>query len=294
MAELKFEGTGVAIITPFRDDKSVDFKSLGKLLEYVISNHVDFVVVLGTTGEAVTLSKDEKQAVVEFVVDETNGRVPIVLGKGGYNTQEIVDSLSSSKFNGIDGILSVAPYYNKPSQEGLYQHFKAIAAASPLPVIIYNVPGRTCSNICAETTIRLAREVHNIVAVKEASGNLPQIMHVLNNKPDDFLVLSGDDVMTLPMMMMGGSGAISVIANAYPKQFSDMVNFALGEKFDKAQDIHYDLLNIICAIFQEGSPGGIKALLNILGIASNNLRLPLIPVSNQLYDKLQKLNKELR
>jgi len=291
MVQKKLTGTGVAIITPFRNDGSVDFKSLGKLLEHIIKGGIDYVVVLGTTGESVTLSKDEKKAVVNFVIEAVSSRIPIVVGIGGNNTQEILDSLNYNDFNNIDAILSVSPYYNKPSQQGIYEHFKTIAGISPVPVILYNVPGRTGSNMTGETTVRLANDFGNIVAIKEASGNMAQIMHILKNKPADFLVISGDDLITLPMMSMGAVGAISVIANAFPAEFTQMVNFALYGNFVKAATLQFKLLDMMNAIFEEGSPSGVKATLEILKVSPNNLRLPLVPVSEVMYKKLEQLVK---
>ncbi len=294
MVKQKFTGTGVAIITPFRNDGSIDFKSLPKLLEHLISNGIDYLVVLGTTGESVTLSKDEKQAVVSYVVEVVGKRVPIVIGMGGNNTQDIVNNINSNDFENIDAILSVAPYYNKPSQQGLYQHFKSIASASPVPVIIYNVPGRTSSNISAETTVKLAREVKNIIAVKEASGDMGQIMKIIKNKPANFQVISGDDELTLPIIAVGGAGAISVVANAFPYEFSGMVNYALKNDMLKANELHYKLSDLVSALFEEGSPSGIKASLEIMKICPNNLRLPLLPVSSNHYDKLSDIIKKLK
>jgi 4-hydroxy-tetrahydrodipicolinate synthase len=294
MSQQLFSGTGVAIITPFREDGSVDFKSLEKLLEHIAGNGVDYVVVLGTTGEYVTLSKDEKKAVVNFVIDVINKRMPIVVGMGGNNTQDVISSIKSWDFDGIDGILSVAPYYNKPSQRGLFLHFKSVADVSPVPVIIYNVPSRTGCDISAETTVKLAREVKNIVAIKEASGNMSQIMHIIKNKPRNFQVLSGDDMLTLPMIALGGSGVISVIANAFPKEFSDMVRFALDGEIARACELHYKVLDMIWAIFAEGSPSGIKAALAIMGISKNHLRLPLVPVSEEHFKKMAMLIKKLQ
>ena len=294
MTQTKFTGTGVAIITPFRNDKSIDFKSLEKLIEYLITKGVNYLVVLGTTGESVTLSKDEKHAVVDFVIETVNKRVPVVVGMSGNNTQEVINIISTFSFEGIDAILSVAPYYNKPSQEGIYQHFKAIASASPKPVILYNVPSRTGSNISAETTVRLAKNVKNIVAIKEASGNFSQLMQIIQNKPKDFDVISGDDAITLPLISIGGAGVISVVANAYPAQFSTMVNFALKGDFKKASEIHYRLFEMILALFEEGNPPGIKALLKIMNICANSVRLPLMPVSEKLFNKLENLAKAIK
>ncbi len=293
MNQKKFAGTGVAIVTPFRNDGSIDFKSLGKLLEHIIKGGVNYVVVLGTTGESVTLTKDEKKAVVNFVTDTVAGRVPVVMGIGGNNTQELLDTINHQDFNCIDAILSVSPYYNKPSQQGLYLHFKAIASASPVPVIIYNVPGRTGSNISAETTVKLAVEFPNIIATKEASGNLGQIMQIINNKPKNFLVISGDDALALPIIAVGGAGVISVAANAYPKEISEMTGFAIKNEMTKAKALHYKLLEITNSLFEEGNPAGIKALLEIMKISPSNLRLPLAPVSEKLYKKLEQLNKKI-
>jgi 4-hydroxy-tetrahydrodipicolinate synthase len=294
MPQPNFTGTGVAIVTPFRNDSSIDFKSLEKLLEHIISGGVDYVVVLGTTGESVTLSKDEKKAVVNYVIDVIDKRVPVVLGIGGNYTQEILNTISATEFENIDAILSVSPYYNKPSQQGIYLHFKAIATACPVPVILYNVPGRTGSNVNAETTIKLANEFSTIVAIKEASGNFGQIMQIIKQKPKNFQVISGDDVITLPMVTIGASGAISVVANAYPKEFSEMVNHALKCDLGKANVNHYKLLDITNALFEEGSPAGIKALLEILKIGCNNVRLPLAPVSEKHYSKLEQLSRKVK
>jgi 4-hydroxy-tetrahydrodipicolinate synthase len=292
MVQKKISGTGVAIVTPFRNDGSVDFKSLGKLLEHIIRNGVNYVVPLGTTGESVTLTKDEKKAIVNFVTDTVNCRIPVIVGIGGNNTQEILDSVKHFDFNNVDGLLSVSPYYNKPSQQGIYAHFKAIAEVSPVPVIIYNVPGRTGSNITAETTVKLAREVKNIVAIKEASGNLAQVMQIVQHMPKGFQVISGDDLLTLPMMAMGATGVISVIANACPRAFSDMVNHALQGHFDKASVIHYRLLDLMNALFEEGSPSGVKSALEAIRISQQNVRLPLVPVSDALKKKIEGLMAE--
>jgi 4-hydroxy-tetrahydrodipicolinate synthase len=294
MNHKKFTGTGVAIVTPFRNDGSIDFKSLGKLLEHIIKGGVNYVVALGTTGESVTLTKDEKKAVINFITDTVAGRVAVVVGIGGNNTQEILDAINLQDFNCIDAILSVSPYYNKPSQQGLYLHFKAIATTSPIPVIIYNVPGRTGSNISAETTLKLAGEFPNIIATKEASGNMSQIMQIINNKPKNFLVISGDDALALPIIAVGGSGVISVAGNAYPKELSEMVGFALKNEMTKARALHYQLLEITNSLFEEGNPAGIKALLDIMKISPNNLRLPLAPISEKLYNKLEQQSKKLK
>lgn len=286
-------GTGVAIVTPFREDGSIDFKSLDKLIEHIIAKGVEYIVVLGTTGENVTLSKDEKKAVVNYVNDVTDKRVPIVVGIGGNNTQETINCMQDYDFGTIDAILSVAPYYNKPSQKGLYMHFKTIASESPVPVILYNVPSRTGSNLSAETTVKLARDAKNIIAIKEASGDFAQLMQIIKNKPKGFHVISGDDALTLPLIAIGGSGVISVTANAFPKEFSDMVRYALNGEYSKALEIHYKLIDVICSFFTEGSPGGVKAALDILGIIKNSLRLPLVPVSDEHYKKIGALIKKI-
>jgi 4-hydroxy-tetrahydrodipicolinate synthase len=294
MSQKSFTGTGVAIITPFRNDGSIDFKSLEKILEHIICGGVDYVVVLGTTGESVTLSKDEKKAVINYVIDTVDKRIPIIVGIGGNNTQEIVNTINTTEFENIDAILSVSPYYNKPSQNGIYLHFKSIALASPVPVILYNVPGRTGSNMNAETTLKLAAEFSNIVGIKEASGNFSQIMQIIKNKPKNFQVVSGDDLLTLPIIACGGTGAISVVANAFPKEFSALVNHALKGDFSKANTFHYKLMDITNALFEEGSPSGVKAVLEILKIARNNVRLPLSVVSEKHYAKLDGLVKKIK
>jgi len=289
----KFRGTGVALVTPFKNDSSIDFKSLGRLIEHLINNNIDYLVVLGTTGESVTQSKDEKKAVIDHVLEINNGRVPVVVGMGGNCTREIVDCITQNQFDGIDGILSVAPYYNKPSQKGLYFHFKTIAGASPVPVIIYNVPGRTSINIEADTTIRLANDVRNIVAVKEASGNIDQIMQIIMNVPPDFQIISGDDATTLPVISVGGSGVISVLANAYPGEWANMVNHAMNNDFQAAREIHYKFIDMISLLFAEGNPAGIKAALSHLGFVQNQLRLPLTPVSRQVYNQIKQATEKV-
>lgn len=288
----KLKGTGVAIVTPFRKDSSIDFLSLEKLLNHILSNGVDYLVVLGTTGETATLSSDEKKAVLNFVIDTVDKKVPIVAGFGGHNTAEVVSNIKHYNFNGIDAILSVAPYYNKPSQKGLYNHYKSIATASSLPVILYNVPGRTGVNISAETCLQLANDFENIVAVKEASGNFEQIMHILKYKPDNFMLISGDDLQALPLISMGATGVISVAANAFPKEYSNLIDFALKGKFKEAMQIQHRLLEIIQTLFVEGNPAGIKAALKILEITPNYLRQPLDPISKSTYNKLSKMIDE--
>jgi 4-hydroxy-tetrahydrodipicolinate synthase len=290
----KFTGTGVAIVTPFRYDDSIDFTALRNLVEFQIQNKVEYLVVLGTTGESVTLTSDEKRAVVDTVLETVNGRIPVVVGIGGNNTQDIINKIKHFDFTGIDGILSVSPYYNKPNQSGLYEHYKAIAAASPVPVILYNIPGRTGMNICAETTLRLASDFKNIIAIKEASGNLSQIMEIIKGKPDHFEVISGDDLLALPIVALGGKGVISVVANAYPLQMSELVRLALAGKIEEARKIHYSLQHLINLLFVEGNPAGIKATLEIKKLTTAHVRLPLVKVSQNTYEKIGEQVKILK
>lgn len=285
----KFKGTGVAIVTPFNSDKSVDYNSLEKLVNHLIENGIDYLVVQGTTGESVTLTQNEKKETLAFIQKVNNGRLPIVLGIGGNCTATVVDAFQSTDLTGVDAILSVSPYYNKPTQEGIYQHYKAIAEVSTLPIILYNVPGRTSSNILPETTLRLARNFDNIIAVKEASGSLEQCMEIIDNKPEGFLVISGDDAITLPFVASGGDGVISVIANAFPKGFSDMVNSALNHDIKIAQEIHYKYFEMIHYLFVEGNPAGVKAALKVLGITNDSVRLPLVNVSDKTNNKIKEL-----
>ena len=285
----RFKGTGVALVTPFHKQSTIDFGSLEKLVEHTITNGVNYLVVLGTTGESATLSKEEKHAVMQFVVEITNKRVPIVLGIGSNNTQEIINILRTSFLDGVDAILSVVPYYNKPQQKGIYLHYKNISAASPLPIILYNVPSRTGVNMKAETTIMLANEFSNIIGVKEASGNMEQIMAIMKKRSKDFLVISGDDLLTLPLLALGADGVISVTANAFPKEFSEMVQLGLKGDVKKAREIHFRLLDIINTLFADGSPAGIKAALEIKSIIANHLRLPLVKVEKNIYSQLNTL-----
>ena len=295
MSKELFSGTGVAIVTPFRDDESIDFISMGKVIEHLIAGKVEYIVALGTTGESVTLNGEEKIAVINFVLEVVNNRVPVVMGIGGNNTHDVVQAVTAVCDENIPvaGILSVSPYYNKPTQEGIYHHYKKIAAACNLPVILYNVPGRTGGNIAASTTLKLAKEIRNIVAIKEASGNLNQINHILKNKPKDFIVISGDDQLTLPMIALGSSGAISVSANAFPLEYSTMVRHALKGSLGKAQELQNSLLDLMDAHFVEGNPAGVKASLAIRKLIDNNLRLPLCPVSKQTYSRIQTLIDQL-
>ncbi|MCR4817303.1 MAG: 4-hydroxy-tetrahydrodipicolinate synthase [Bacteroidales bacterium] len=285
-----FSGTGVALVTPFRKQETIDFSKLEELINHVIGSGVDYIVALGTTSEAATMTESERTALLQFIVDTVGGRLPIMLGMGGNNTRAVNDAIAQTNFDGISGILSVAPYYNKPQQRGLVEHFRSIADASPVPVILYNVPGRTSCNLTAETTLLLANECPNIIGIKEASGNMSQIMEILRRKPAGFKVISGDDALTYPMIALGAAGVISVIANARPKEMSDMVHYAMKGDLKKALPLHYKLLPLINAIFEEGNPGGIKALLEIDGRINNILRLPLTKVSKTLYNKLKDLD----
>jgi 4-hydroxy-tetrahydrodipicolinate synthase len=290
----KFRGTGVAIVTPFKNDSSIDFAALGRIVNHVITGGVNYIVVLGTTGESVTLTKDEKKAIVSYVVEVTDGRVPLMLGIGGSNTQEIINYIRQSNLTGIEGILSVAPYYNKPNQRGLFQHFKAIATCSPKPVILYNVPGRTASNINSETCIELANECENIVAIKEASGDIAQIMRIIKGKPDNFSVISGDDMLTLPIIAAGGAGVISVLANAFPAATSELVTNALKSNYKSAREIQLRYLELIELLFLDGNPAGVKAMLSVMNLSLNTLRLPLVPVNRTLYTRIQKAVEEVK
>ncbi len=287
-------GTGLALVTPFNEDYSIDFNALSNLIEYTISGGVEYLVALGTTGESVTLSKAEKKQVYEFIAQQAKGRVQLVAGVGGNYTAEVIESLNLVNDLNYDAILSVSPYYNKPNQEGIYQHFMAVANASELPIILYNVPGRTGSNMTAATTLRLANSSDNFVAIKEASGNPEQFMDLLHAKPADFEIISGDDNLTVPFIAMGMSGVISVIGQAYPKQFSTMVRLALDGNITEARQLHYELYPIMKAIFADGNPGGIKALLSQMGICKNIVRLPLAPVNNQVFENLNALRLAIK
>lgn len=283
----KFHGTGVALVTPFNKDNSVDYDSLGKLVDHVIAGGVNFLVALGTTAETPTLSSAEKKEVLAFVIKHNNGRVPVVAGIGGNNTAAIVEQLQTSDLTGVDGILSVAPYYNKPTQEGIYQHFKAIATATDKDIILYNVPGRTSSNIAPDTVLRLANEFKNIVAVKEASGNLGQCMEIVDGKPAHFAVLSGDDDLILPQMSIGMEGVISVAANCFTKDFTAMVNAGLNGDYNTARSLHYKILPGTRLLFVEGNPAGVKCVLNEMGICGDTVRLPLVNVSDATHQKIK-------
>lgn len=281
-----FKGSGVALVTPFNDDLSIDFGALRKLVNYQIDNGTDFLVVQGTTGESPTLSKEEKLEVLKCVQDENKGRLKIVFGIGGNNTVEVGAFLKNISNEGLDGILSVSPYYNKPTQKGIVEHYKYLASCTPLPIILYNVPGRTASNVSAVTTLELAK-IDNIVAMKEASGDFPQIMEIIQNKPEGFDVLSGDDAITMPMMAIGVAGVISVVANAYPKRFSEMVHAAGNNDMDTARAAHYDLLPVTHMLFEEGNPGGVKVALEKQGLMKPLMRLPLYPISQDLRTRIE-------
>lgn len=289
-----FIGTGVALVTPFRKQETIDFSRLESLINHIIESGVDYIVALGTTSEAATMTDTERNALQDFIVETVNGRCPIMLGIGGNNTLSVTDTIARTNFDGISGILSVTPYYNKPNQRGIAQHFKHIAESSPVPVVLYNVPGRTGVNMAADTTLQLAQECPNIIGIKEASGNIEQVMEIVRNKPEKFLVISGDDSLTYPMIALGASGVISVMANALPKEMSDMVRFALKGDWKKAQPLHYKMLPLMKAIFEEGNPVGIKALLEIEGYIGNTLRLPLVKSSKSLYNKLSALHDEFK
>lgn len=285
----KIKGTGVALVTPFNEDKSLDYIGLEYLINHVIAGGIDYLVLMGTTGESVTLNKVEKVAVVDFCKKINNSRIPVVLGIGGNNTMQVVEDIKSANLDGIDAILSVSPAYNKPSQEGIYQHYKMISGNCPLPIIVYNVPGRTASNISAETILRLANDFKNIVAVKEASGDMDQIMKIIKNKPSDFVVLSGDDGLTLPMIHMGAEGVISVIGQSHPKEFSDMVSFGLSGNQEIANQLHNQLYDFYVPLYAEGNPVGIKACLELLGICKSQVRLPLVVASDAIKNELKSL-----
>ncbi len=281
-----FSGTGIAMVTPFDADKQVDFAAVEKLTNHLVDNGVNYLVVMGTTGESATLTKNEKLAVLNRVIKINNGRCQIVYGLGGNNTVALAKEMEEMNIEGVSAFLSVSPYYNKPTQEGIYQHYKVLSQASPLPIILYNVPGRTGSNMSAETTLRLARDFSNIVAIKEASGNMEQVMQIINERPADFSVISGDDNLTFPMICLGGDGVISVSGQAYPAMFSKMVADALNGSFSDARDAHYKLFTFTQLLFAEGNPGGIKAALEKLGVCDDHMRLPLYPISVETRKKL--------
>ena len=294
MVQNIFKGLGIALITPFKEDGSVDYDALKRLVRYQLDNGADFFCILATTGETPTLTAEEKKRIKDLVVEVVKGKVPIAIGCGGFNTAAVVEELKTGDFKDIDGILSVCPYYNKPSQEGLYQHFKAIAAATELPVILYNVPGRTGVNMTAETTVRLARDCRNIVAIKEASGKLEQVDEIIKNKPRDFDVISGDDALTFPMVSCGAVGVISVIGNALPKEFSKMIRLQMRGEYDPARKIHHRFIDLFSLLFVDGNPAGVKAMLHEMGFIENVLRLPLVPMRIQNIQRMSDILKELK
>ena len=289
-----FRGLGIALITPFTEDGAVDYEALSRLIDYQLDNGADFLCILATTGETPCLSLAERAQIKSAIVRQVAGRVPILMGCGGNNTAAIVEELKNGDFSGIDGVLSVCPYYNKPSQEGLYQHFKAIAAATELPVVLYNVPGRTGINLKPETTCRLAKDCKNIVAIKEASGSLEQVDEIIKYKPNDFEVISGDDALTFPMIACGAVGVISVIGNALPKEFSRMIRLEFNGEFEAAQKIHHKFTDLYSLLFVDGNPAGVKALLTEMGFIKNQLRLPLVPTRVTTLQKISSIIKELK
>ena len=294
MAQNIFRGLGIALITPFKSDGSIDYDALERLIDYQLANGADFLCILATTGETPCLTAEEKQTIKQMVVKQVAGRIPIVMGCGGNNTAAVVEEARNGDWGGIDGLLSVCPYYNKPSQEGLYQHFKAIAGASRLPIILYNVPGRTGINLKAETTVRLANDCENVVAIKEASGSLEQVDDIIKNKPDGFDVISGDDALTFPMVASGAAGVISVIGNALPKEFSRMIRYEFRGEYEPARRIHHKFTELYKLLFVDGNPAGVKALLHEMGMIENVLRLPLVPTRIATMQKMAQILKDLR
>lgn len=289
MPRIDLKGMGVALVTPFKSDKSIDFDALGRLIDYQIKNSTDYLVVLGTTAETPALSSDERQMVREFVAERVAGRVPLVIGMGGNNTAALTAEISGADLTGYSALLSVVPFYNKPSQEGIYRHYEAVAEASPLPVILYNVPGRTGVNMSPETTLRLARDFDNIIGVKEASGNITQMDEIIKNKPADFSVISGDDAITYPLLALGAIGVISVIGNAFPKEFSRMVRLALDGDLERALVIHHRFTELFKLLFVDGNPAGVKCLLHAMGMIENELRLPLVPTRISTHDEIERV-----
>jgi len=283
----KFLGTGVALVTPFKSDLSIDHEALTNIVNLNIENGTDYLVICGTTGESVTITKQEKKDIIATISKANNGRVPMVLGIGGNNTAQVIEEIKTTDLSIFDAILSVSPYYSKPTQEGLYQHFKAISEASPIDVILYNVPGRTSKNMEPETTLRLARDLKNVVAVKEAGNNVAQYLRLLKDKPEDFLVISGDDDLALGVVLAGGAGVISVIGQAFPKEFSNMIKLGLKGEAKKAYDIHYKLMDVTGYIFEENNPAGIKAVFQALNLCQDTVRLPLVPASDKLKQKIK-------
>ena len=293
MIKTRLKGMGVALITPFKEDESIDIDALIRMVDYQLQNNTDFLCVLGTTAETPTLSEEEKKLVKETVIQRVNGKIPILLGVGGNNTRALVKQLQEEDYTGVDAILSVVPYYNKPSQEGIYQHYKAITSATKLPIVLYNVPGRTGVNMTAETTLRIARDFKNVIAVKEASGNFTQMDDIIKNKPDGFDVLSGDDGFTFPLITLGAVGVISVIGNAFPREFSKMTRLALKGDYENALTIHHKFTELFKLLFVDGNPAGVKCILNAMGMIENKLRLPLIPTRIKTFEAIRKVLDEL-
>lgn len=294
MIRTRLRGMGVALITPFKADESVDYDALMRMVDYLVQNNTDFLCVLGTTAETPTLTEEEKQKIKRMVIERVHGRIPILLGLGGNNTRAIVDALKNDDFTGVDAVLSVVPYYNKPSQEGIYQHYKAIAEARPdMPIVLYNVPGRTGVNMTAETTLRVARDFKNVIAVKEASGDITQMDDIIKNKPHTFDVISGDDGITFPLITLGAVGVISVIGNAFPREFSRMVRLALQGDYANALTIHHKFAELFKLLFVDGNPAGVKAMLNAMGMVENKLRLPLVPTRITTFEAMRTILNEL-
>lgn len=287
MANINLKGLGIALITPFKEDESVDYAALRKLVDFLMQNKVDYILALGTTAETPTLTDDEKRRITDIVIEGVGGRIPVVLGVSGNCTRNVVNSLEHDNFDGINAILSVVPYYNKPSQEGIYQHYKAISEATSLPLILYNIPGRTGVNMTAETTLRIANDCHNVVAVKEASGNISQMDDIIKNKPENFNVICGDDGIAYPLITLGAIGVISVIGNAFPREFGKMVRLALAGDYEGARVIHHRFTELFSLLFVDGNPAGVKSMLNAMGMIENKLRLPLVPTRITTFEKIR-------
>ncbi len=293
MIQTRLRGMGVALITPFHEDDSIDFPALGRMVDYLIQNNADFLCVCGTTAETPTLTLEEQKQVKEYVVARSKGQVPILLGVGGNDTRAVVDALKQGDFTGVDAILSVVPYYSKPSQEGIYQHYKAIAEATSLPIVLYNVPGRTGVNMTADTTLRIARDFKNVIAIKEASGDITQMDEIIKRKPDNFDVISGDDGITFPLITLGAVGVISVIGNAFPREFSRMTRLALKGDYEHALHIHHKFTELFKLLFVDGNPAGVKSILSVMGMIKNKLRLPLVPTRIKTYEAIRAVLDEL-
>ncbi|MDR0749006.1 MAG: 4-hydroxy-tetrahydrodipicolinate synthase [Tannerellaceae bacterium] len=293
MIDINLKGMGVALITPFKENESVDYDTLAKLTDYQLQNGTDYLVVLGTTAETPTLTEEEKNKILHLIVTKVRGRIPVVVGVGSNCTRSAVEKLKHADFDGVDAILSVTPYYNKPSQEGLYQHYKAVSEATRLPVVLYNVPGRTGVNMTAETTLRIARDCKNVIAIKEASGNITQMNDIIKNKPANFNVISGDDGITFPLITLGAIGVISVIGNAFPREFSRMVRLALAGDYDSARKIHHSFTELFDLLFVDGNPAGVKSMLNAMGYIENKLRLPLVPTRITTFEKIRNVLRQL-